>query len=754
MAFVLDESLQNALNLLVKAAAYSADCPNGFLVGGAEASWNLLASCGGESPLLFDTSIESWVKSSLTNNQPIIINNALGQSIPDYFHQLRSLGHEFVVGVAIRGEEEKITGALFVSSPLLQQRLSTAQVYALQTHAALIGNTLQSQTGLLLPKQKPFLERLRLLESVVVNAKDAILITEAEPIDEPGPRIVYCNPAFLSTTGYSLGEVIGKTPRILQCDETSRETLDLIREALSSWQPIEVEILNTRRDDSKFWVELSIVPVANEKGWFTHWVSVQRDISERKKFEHLTLQALADREEKVALESRLQERERIEAELSYAAYHDDLTSLHNRAYLMALLLEVFDNSAYNNSVYEQKPAATVLFLDLDRFKFVNDSLGHRAGDILLEEVARRLENCIREEEALARVGGDEFAILLVGDNQSSLAIELAQRIVDQLSLPIVIDGHDIFTSCSIGIVTADVTHTTAEDLLRDADIAMYVAKKQGRGRWALFDVSMREAAIDALVMQNALKQALANNEFSVVYQPIYSTLTGEISGAEALVRWRHPVLGQVPPDRFIAVAEDIGVIHQLGYWIMQEGCAELQRWKAEFPELKLHLNVNVSGVELNRPGYVNQIKDILALTGIDAQDLQVEITESVFLHQPDTIARVLESLRALGVRIALDDFGTGYSALGYIDRYPIDAIKIDQSFVSRMMAFQRSDAIVRSILSLGRALNIDIIAEGVESQSQLQRLREMECPFIQGYLLSHPVNAEKMMTLFQDQTTR
>ncbi|PKG52544.1 MULTISPECIES: GGDEF domain-containing phosphodiesterase [Halomonadaceae] len=749
MTCVLNESRQTALNLLVKAAAYSADCPSGFLAGGAEANWKLLASHGDGSQLHFNESIEKWLKLSLNNRHPVIINYALDQTLPVCFHKLRILGHQFFVGVAIWCEEDKIIGGLFVSSPLPQQRLSTAQVYALQTHAALIGQILQLQTGVFLPKQKPFIERLRLLESVVENAKDAILITEAEPIDQPGPRIIYCNPAFLSTTGYTSSEVIGQTPRILQCGDTSRATLDLIRTALSSWQPIEVELLNTRRDGSKFWVELSIVPVANEKGWFTHWVSLQRDISERKKSEYLAIQALADREYKVALERRLEERERIEQALSYAAYHDDLTSLYNRAYMMALLWDVF-----NSSGKEHLPKATLLFLDLDRFKFVNDSLGHRAGDMLLKVIARRLENCIREEDVLARVGGDEFAILLVGENQSSLAIELAQRIVCQLSLPIVIDGHDIFTSCSIGIVTADVTHISSEELLRDADIAMYVAKKQGEGRWALFDVSMREAAFDALVMQNALKQAVANNEFSVVYQPIYNMLTDDICGAEALVRWLHPVLGQVSPGRFIPVAEDIGVIHGLGNWVMQEGCAELQRWKAAFPELELHLNINVSGVELKRPGYESQIKDILAQTGIDAHDLQVEITESVFLHQPDTTARVLESIRDLGVRIALDDFGTGYSALGYIDRYPIDAIKIDQSFVSRMMTFHRSDAIVRSILSLGRALKIDITAEGVETLPQLLRLREMECPFVQGFLLSRPVNAEKIMSLLQLKATK
>jgi diguanylate cyclase (GGDEF)-like protein/PAS domain S-box-containing protein len=748
MTFAPNESRQNALNLLVKAAAHSAECPNGFLVGGTSSSWELLASYGDEPQLVFEASTENWLKLTLSSSQSVIINDASEQALPVYLHQLRNLGHSFLVGVAIRCKKEKIIGVILVSSSLPQQRLSTAQVYALQTHAAIIGQILQLQTGLLVPKDEPFIERLRLLESVVVNAKDAILITEAEPIDQPGPRIVYCNPAFLATTGYTLSEIIGQTPRILQCEETSRATLDLIRESLLGWQPIEVELINTRRDGSKFWVQLSIVPVANEQGQFTHWVSVQRDVGERKKAEFLAVQALADREERVALENRLQERRRIEKKLSYAAYHDDLTSLHNRAYLMALLLGVF-----NKGTCDQIPAATVLFLDLDRFKFVNDSLGHQAGDLLLTAVARRIETCIREEDVFARVGGDEFAILLVGENQASLAIDLAQRIVGHLSLPVVIDGQNIFTSCSLGIVTADVTHTSPEDLLRDADIAMYAAKKQGQGRWALFDATMRKAAIDALLMQNALKQAVANNELSVVYQPIYNVMTDEVTGVEALVRWFHPELGQVPPDSFISVAEDIGVIHELGCWVMQEGCSELQRWKGEFPDLKLHLNVNVSGKELSRPGYAAQIEDILAQTGVTAHELQIEITESVFLHQPDAMAQVLESIRDIGVRIALDDFGTGYSALGYIDRYPIDAIKIDRLFISRMMSYDRSDAIVRSILSLGRALNIDITAEGVETLPQRQRLREMECPFVQGFLLSHPINPEEMMTLLRARST-
>jgi diguanylate cyclase (GGDEF)-like protein/PAS domain S-box-containing protein len=734
----------NALSLVVQAAAHSADCTSALLISGRPAQWEVSASFGAEVGLPLESSVEPFLRNALSQSDLVVISEVPGQTLPVLFHRLLDFSNGLLIGVAIRGSDANLLGIMLISRPQERLRLSAAQTYALQTHAAILSGVLEAKSAESLPRDDQLIERLRLLESVVVNAKDAILITEAEPINQPGPRIVYCNPAFLATTGFESSDVIGMTPRILHSKQTNRETLDLIRDSLQKWQPIEVELINARKDGSEFWVQLSIVPVANERGWFTHWVSVQRDISERKEAELLVRQAQADRDAKMALETRLRERERIEEELSYAAFHDDLTSLHNRAYLMSRLLSMFAREGADTV-----PAATVLFLDLDRFKFVNDSLGHRAGDHLLKVVARRLESCIREDDVFARVGGDEFAILLTGDERSSLAIDLAQRIVSQLSLPVVIDGQNIFTSCSLGIVTADVSHQSPEDLLRDADVAMYAAKKQGRGRWTIFDASMRKAAVDALLMQNALKQAIARDEFSVVYQPIYNVKTGEISGVEALVRWLHPELGHVPPDVFISVAEDNGVIHELGHWVMRQACSELQRWKLEFPSMRLHLNVNVSGTELNRPGYVSQVSDILASSGVAAHDLQIEITESVFLHEPEATAEVLEGLRALGIRVAMDDFGTGYSSLGYIDRYAFDAIKIDRSFVSRMMSFDRSDAIVRSILSLGRTLDLDITAEGIETMAQLQRLKEMDCPFVQGYLLSPPVRAEEVSTLLR-----
>ena len=732
----------DAMNLLVQAATYSADCTRGLLIGGVPGRWSIIASYGVHEDLVVGAPTESYLGEAVSQKALVAISEAAGQVMPMLFHRLMYFREGLLIGIAVRGADKSLLGVLLVSSAKPQQRLSAAQTYALQSHGALFSKLIESKETKSAPAIDPLIERSRLLESVVVNAKDAILITEADPIDQPGPRIVYCNPAFLTTTGFSLSDVIGLTPRILHSEDTCRATLNSIRAALLKWEPIEVELINSRKDGSNFWVQLSIVPVADEHGWFTHWVSVQRDITERKEAELLALQAQAYRDAKVALETRLLERERIEEELSYAAFHDDLTSLHNRAYLMSRLLSIF-TARKPNCV----PAATVLFLDLDRFKFVNDSLGHSAGDHLLKVVARRLESCIRGDDVFARIGGDEFAILLAGDEKAPVAVELAQRIVSQLSQPVVIDGQDIFTSCSLGIVTTDASHETPEDLLRDADVAMYAAKKKGRARWVIFDASMRKAAIDALLMQNALKQAIAREEFSVVYQPIYNVKTGEVSVIEALVRWLHPELGHVPPDVFIPVAEDIGVIHELGRWVMQQACNELQRWKDEFPSLQLRLNVNVSGTELIRPGYVAQVSNVLSTTGVRAHELQIEITESVFLHEPEMTASVLEGVRALGICVALDDFRTGYSSLGYIDRYPFDTIKIDRSFVSRMMSFDRSDAIIRSILSLGRTLNLAITAEGVETLAQLQRLKEMDCPLVQGYLLSPPVRAQELSTL-------
>lgn len=728
------------LGHFLDAASHLTGATGAILIVRDEEQWCTVATYGTAPEVRADDITGGWLKMVLSYGDVVDVGEAMpaDAALPA---GLDRVVNESLVCVALRDGDAALTGAVLMTTPLPHKRLSAAHIYGVQTHAADLYDSLKTNPTPAVGGSA-VIERLRLLESVVVNAKDAILITEAEPIDLPGPRIVYCNPAFLTTTGFSLEEVMGKTPRILQCPETDRATLQQIRDALQRWDPVEVELINTRRDGTKFWVQLSIVPVANEKGWFTHWVSVQRDITERKDAEQNFRQAQLDREERVALESRLIERERIQDELSYAAFHDELTRLKNRGYFMARI-----HSALSRGNAGNPGAATVLYLDLDRFKYVNDGMGHHAGDSLLKSVAERLSECIEPTAVIARIGGDEFAILLTDEGHQEQAIETAKRVTHALSLPTAIDGQQLFISCSIGIATLDVQHATAEDLIRDADVAMYAAKKKGRGSWAVFDLSMRQASIDLLVMQNALKHAITRDEFYLVYQPIFSITTEAVVGVEALVRWRHPTLGIVAPDVFISVAEDIGVICDLGQWVMRNACREVKRWGDATGPAGIKLNVNVSGVELNRKDFALQVAGIIAETGFDARALQIEITESVFLHEPEIVAKTLEDLRAQGIRIALDDFGTGYSSLGYIDRYPIDAIKIDRSFVTRMMKHERSVAIVKSILSLGEALDLAIVAEGVETPGQMDQLRELGCPYAQGFLLSPPVLAEDVLTL-------
>ncbi|WPX28440.1 EAL domain-containing protein [Pseudomonas sp. AH2] len=702
------------------------------------------------SPLALEEAHQSWLQNAFRQTDLLVLDDA-SKVTADGLHDFEVLAGKpikLMIWVPIKGPDGKLLGALLVAHHLTQAGLSSAQKYVLQTHAVQLAHELYPTNGdgTLERTSGHLMERLRLLESVVVHAKDAILITEAEPLDTPGPRIVYCNAAFTATTGYSEAEVLGLTPRILHCDNTNRETLDQIRTALEGWQPVEVELLNKRRDGSEFWVQLSIVPVANERGWFTHWISVQRDISERKEAEKLAYQAHVILAEKNALEIRLVERQQIEKELSYAASHDALTQLNNRAFIMARLSQVFEQRYLNG-----QPHATVLFMDLDRFKLVNDSLGHRTGDLLLSAVARRLEQCLRPSEILSRFGGDEFVLLVEGELAAADAAALAMRIIDQLQAPLHVSGQDIFTACSIGIVSINKSHETPEELLRDADVAMYTAKSKGGGQYALFDHSMREKAIETLSLQSALKQAIARNEFVLHYQPIYDLQTGNLKAVEALIRWNNPQRGLVRPDLFIPFAEEIGAIQQIGYWVMSEACRQLQEWRNKYPEMDLQLNVNVSGRELKYSGFVAQLEHVLTSTHFPADRLQIEVTENIFLHEPEAIGLILEKVREMGVRVALDDFGTGYSSLAYIDRYPIDAIKIDRSFVSRMMTHNRTLAIVQSILWLGRKLGFDITAEGIETTEQLERLKELRCPSAQGYLLAYPMPPDQLAELLAAQ---
>lgn len=370
----------------------------------------------------------------------------------------------------------------------------------------------------------------------------------------------------------------------------------------------------------------------------------------------------------------------------------------------------------------------------------NDSLGHHAGDLLLRTVARRLESCLRPTDTLARIGGDEFAILIEAAEHIDRVAALAERICSVLKATFHVGSQDLFTMCSLGIVEIVGGYQTAEEILRDADIAMYEAKAHRTGSYVLFASAMRGNASAMFQLQTDLHHALSGREFYLVYQLIHESGTKRIAGMEALVRWR-PTRGMVPPSDFIPMAEKIGIINELGRWALREACLQTGAWQKAYPGAGLRLSVNVSALQFPSRTLQQEVVDALDASGMQPRDVQIEITENVFLHDPEHIGRVLHGLRALGIRIALDDFGTGYSSLGYIDKFPIDAIKIDGSFTARMESHPRTMAIVDSIMALGRGLNVDVIAEGVETGSQLDILRRVHCPYIQAYLWAKPMDA-------------
>ncbi|MGI4763505.1 MAG: putative bifunctional diguanylate cyclase/phosphodiesterase [Janthinobacterium lividum] len=749
------ENTSLTISSIVRSAAYASDCTMSAFIDGLPGDRSILTSVGMSEAAASDGL--TWLVDHLSSpgsQETSIINDVIDScdaAVEDAFLLSRST-IRFVAVFWVKDRASKVLGALLVADAAPHAGLSAAQVYVLQTHASQISaffelQNLREQTET--PRNKTGrwsdAERLRLLESVVVNANDAVLITDAEPIDLPGPRIVYCNAAFERTTGYSEAEVLGKTPRILQSGAINRGSLDRLKSALRKWRPVEVELLNQHKDGTEFWVELSIVPVANEKGWFTHWVSVQRDITDRKRNEETAVRARVAEAENVLLENEIEERKKVEARLLYEAYHDDLTKLRNRAYFMDRLQIAVGQLANRPGV-----SCTVLFLDLNRFKLINDSLGHRAGDLLLMETAHRLRTCLRGQDTLARIGGDEFAMLLENTTDIAAGVAAAQRVVEALRPPVRIGDQDIFSSASVGIAQSSDQCRVPEEILRNADIAMYEAKARGTTGSAVFTASMHADAVEALGLQTDLRHAVARGEFHLDFQPIYNPRTRRITGMEALVRWQHPERGLIGAVTFIPLAEEIGLIGDIGRWVLLEACSHMRRWVGSYPDLALRMSVNASGDELRDPQYLPFLRKVLASTGLDPRCLQIEITESVFLSRPEAVGKALEAIRALGARVALDDFGTGYSSLGYLDRYPIDTIKIDRSFVVRMLTRRRTLAIVETIITLGRSLGLDIVAEGVEDEEQLRTLLALNCNSIQGYLFARPMSASEIDALLKN----
>lgn len=421
--------------------------------------------------------------------------------------------------------------------------------------------------------------------------------------------------------------------------------------------------------------------------------------------------------------------------LLHEALHDSLTGLPNRTKFSEVLSDALKKSSRVNY-----PKFAVLFLDLDRFKVINDSLGHLIGDKLLIETSRRLQSCLRPYDVVARFGGDEFVVFIHEAKNSELAAEIAERLQREICVPFKIDGHEIFTSASIGITLYDEDYELPEDILRDADSAMYQAKTEGKARCKMFQKSMHVSNINLLQVENDLRRAIEREEFRVYYQPIIDLKTRKVTEFESLVRWQHPENGLVAPCDFIPLAEETGLIIPIGRWVLEESCRQIRLWEESFLiKSPLAISVNLSAKQLMNSEVNQIIREVMELTGIKPHTLKLEITESMVMENAELALQILSDLCDLGVRISSDDFGTGYSSLSYIHRFPFHRLKIDRSFISKMDKDEKSEEIVRTIILLAKNLSMDTVAEGIENESQLQRLCELGCNYGQGYLFSRPL---------------
>lgn len=524
--------------------------------------------------------------------------------------------------------------------------------------------------------------------------------------------IEFVNDRLCAMTGYEPHEMLGKITLDLLFDDEGRRLVAKANEQRKQGISGQYEARLRKKSGEMLWVLISGAPIINADGELSGTLGMFMDISARKG---------------------------IEEQLLHDAFHDGLTGLANRALFMDHLRLTIERCRSRHSNHY-----AVLFLDFDRFKVINDSLGHAQGDELLKQIARRLEGSTRTGDLLARLGGDEFVILLSEMIGANDAVQVAERIHISLKKPFLLSGNEVFISASIGVALSVGEHAKADEMLRDADIAMYRAKTKGSGRYQVFNEAMRDQATTRLQLETEMRQALERREFELHYQPIIDLETRALNGFEALVRWRHPMRGMIPPNDFIPMAEETGLILPLGRWILGESCRQMRNWQNTYPQASnLYVSVNLSCKQFLQSDLAEQVAETLETTGLGSRCLKLEITESYLLENSEKAIKIMNRLRALGVELSLDDFGTGYSSLSYLHRLPIDSIKIDRSFVSRMIEGEENNEIVRTIIKLAQNLKMKVVAEGIETAEQLDRLNRLKCGYGQGYLFSKPLKAER-----------
>ncbi len=549
-------------------------------------------------------------------------------------------------------------------------------------------------------------EELRKLSKAVEQSPSSIIITD------PEANISYVNDAFVKRTGYSLSEVMGKNPSILRSGKTPESIYEELWHNLKNGATWHGEFINKAKDEHEFIEAAIISPVRDAEGRVISYLGIQDDITERKQYEE---------------------------RMAYLAHFDQLTGLPNRTLLR-------DHFRYALSLAQRNAEhLVVMFLDLDHFKKINDTLGHSIGDRLLMETARQLKSVIREVDTVSRLGGDEFILILPGTDVKGAA-RIAKKVLDVISSPFLIEGYELVATASIGIAMYPEDGSDMEVLSQNADAAMYQAKQDGRNGFRFFTSEMQANSLRNLKLGNDLRQALARSELYLHYQPQFGIQDGKLCGAEALLRWNHPEFGPISPAEFIPIAEDSGLIIPIGEWVLKTACLQMKKWLEQKRPIR-SIAVNLSAIQFRHPGLTASVMEIVEEIALPTEYLELELTEAAAMDNPKEAISIMDELHAHGIRMSIDDFGTGYSSLSYLKKFKVNKLKIDQSFVRDISSDQEDRAIVSAIIHLARNLGLRTIAEGVETPEQLEFLKEKGCDEVQGYLFGKPLPVEEFEKL-------
>jgi len=549
--------------------------------------------------------------------------------------------------------------------------------------------------------------QMRIISTALEQTTDVIMVTDV------AGTIEYVNPSFEAITGYSQAEALGKNPRIINSGKQEQDFYEKMWATLLKGENFSDVFINARKDGSIYYEEKTITPVRTDSKEITHFISTGKDISER---------------------MRTQER------LHYMAHHDALTKLPNRTLFLDRLHQAMARAHWHNRLI------AVIFMDLDQFKEINDNFGHDCGDQLLIQLTQRLSSSLRSGDTIARFGGDEFSILLDDIASEQDVSVLAKKILDTLATPFKIHGHELLVTASIGVSIFPSDGSDSETLLRNADVAMYRAKHLGRNNYQFYSNEMSARAFERLSLENSLRHALKRQEFFLLYQPQVDSRSGDIISVEALLRWQHPELGVVSPNDFVPLLEETGLIVSVGDWALKTACKQAVQWHQSGFE-SLRMCVNLSSRQFNNPDFIQSFHRIIRDTEIKPELLELELTESMLMRNASKTISALNTLSHHGIQIAIDDFGTGYSSLNYLRRFPISTLKIDRSFVRDVIEDADDAAIASAIIVMAQSLNLNVVAEGVETKEQLNFLSERQCYEIQGNYFSAAIPASEIATL-------